>query len=95
MIIAEVAIFPTSEGSSVSKYVRKGIDAIKKTGLKCETGAMATVIEATSLDEIFDAVKRAHTEITSMNVNRIHIDIRIDHRYDKEISIESKKKAIK
>lgn len=94
MIIAEIAIFPTSEGPSVSKYVKRGIEAIKSTGLKCETGAMATVIEAMSLDDIFDVVKRAHSEIESMGARRIHIDLRIDYRYDKEISIDYKKKAI-
>jgi len=40
MIIAELAIFPTSEGVSVSKYVKKAIEAIEATGLKHETGAM-------------------------------------------------------
>jgi len=94
MIIAELAIFPTSEGVSVSKYVKKAIEAIEATGLKYETGAMSTVIEAKSLDEIFDAVKRAYDAIVGMGARRIHIDLRIDHRLDKDATIESKKRAI-
>ena len=94
MIIAELAIFPTSEGVSVSKYVKKAIEAIEFTGLKHETGAMSTVIEAKSLDEIFDAVKRAYDAIVGMGARRIHIDLRIDHRLDKDATIESKKRAI-
>ncbi|MCD6473417.1 MAG: MTH1187 family thiamine-binding protein [Thermoplasmata archaeon] len=94
MIIAELAIFPTSEGVSVSKYVKKAIEAIEATGLKHETGAMSTVIEAKSLDEIFDAVKRAYDAIVGMGARRIHIDLRIDHRLDKDATIESKKRAI-
>jgi len=94
MIIAELAIFPTSEGISVSKYVKKAIEAIESTGLKHETGAMSTVIEAKSLDEIFDAVKKAYDAIVGMGARRIHIDLRIDHRLDKDATIESKKRAI-
>jgi len=94
MIIAELAIFPTSEGVSVSKYVKKAIEAIEATGLKHETGAMSTVIEAKSLDEIFDAVKKAYDAIVDMGARRIHIDLRIDHRLDKDATIESKKRAI-
>ncbi|HDN50620.1 MAG TPA: MTH1187 family thiamine-binding protein [Thermoplasmatales archaeon] len=94
MIIAEFAIFPTSEGASASRYVKRALEAIRTTGIRYETGAMATVMEAESLDEIFEAVKRAHEAIVSMGVKRIHIDLRIDHRLDKEISIASKKRAI-
>jgi len=94
MIIAEFAIFPTSEGASVSKYVKKAIEEIKKSGLKHETGAMATTIEAKSLDEIFEVIKKAHEAMVEMGVKRIHIDLRIDHRLDKDATIESKKRAV-
>lgn len=94
MIIAEFAIFPTSEGPSASRYVKRALAAISATGIRHETGAMATVMEAQTLDEIFEAVRRAHEAVVSMGVKRIHIDLRIDHRLDKEISIESKKRAI-
>ena len=34
MIIASLAIFPTSEGISVSKYVKEAIRVIEASGLK-------------------------------------------------------------
>jgi len=95
MIIAEFAIFPTSEGTSVSKYVKKAIEEIEKSGLKHETGAMSTTIEAKSLDDIFNVIKKAYEAMVAMGARRIHIDLRIDHRLDKEATIESKKKAVK
>ena len=95
MIIAEFAIFPTSEGISVSKYVKRAIEAIKSTGLNYEVGAMSTVIEGENIDEIFDAVKKAYDAIISMGAKRIHIDLRIDHRLDKEETMEYKKRAVK
>ena len=78
----------------MSKYVKKAIEAIKSTGLKYETGAMSTVIEANTIEEIFDAVKKAYDVIVEMGARRIHIDLRIDHRLDKEETIEYKKRAV-
>ena len=55
---------------------------------------MSTVIEGKNIDEIFDAVKKAYDAIISMGVKRIHIDLRIDHRLDKEETMDYKKRAI-
>ena len=94
MILAELTIFPTSEGVSVSKYVKEAVKALEETGLKCESGAMSTTIEAPDLKSIFDAVERAHEAIVKMGAKRIHIDLHVDHRLDKDATIESKLKAI-
>jgi len=94
MIIAEFAIFPTSEGVSVSKYVKEAIEVIESSGLKYETGGMSTTIEAPDLDTLFKIIEKCHEAIVKMGAKRIHIDLRIDHRLDAEASIESKLKAL-
>jgi uncharacterized protein (TIGR00106 family) len=94
MIIAEFAIFPTSEGASVSKYVKEAIRVIERSGLKHETGGMSTTIEAPDLDTLFKVIKKCHQAMIKMGGKRIHIDLRVDHRLDKDASIESKLKAI-
>jgi len=94
MIIAEFAIFPTSEGVSVSKYVKEAIKVIESSGLKHETGGMSTTIEAPDLDTLFRVIEKCHEAIAKMGANRIHIDLRVDHRLDVEASIESKLRAI-
>ncbi|MEA2054616.1 MAG: MTH1187 family thiamine-binding protein [Candidatus Thermoplasmatota archaeon] len=94
MIIAELAIFPISEGTSVSKYVREALKALEKTGLKYESGAMSTCIESPDLESIFDAVEKAHDAIVKMGAKRIQIALSIDHRLDKDATMESKLKAI-
>lgn len=94
MIIAEFAIFPTSEGVSVSKFVKEAINVIESSGLKHETGGMSTTIEAPDLDTLFKVIEQCHEAMVKMGGKRIHIDLRIDHRLDKEASIESKLKAI-
>lgn len=94
MIIAELAIFPTSEGASVSRYVKEAVRVIEASGLKCETGGMSTVIEAPDLAALFQVVSRAHDAVAALGAVRIHIDLRVDHRLDKDASIDSKLKAI-
>jgi len=94
VIIAELAIFPTSEGSSVSLYVKEVIRIIEASGLRTETGGMSTTIEAPDLGTLFKVIEEAHQAILKMGARRIHIDLRVDHRLDKEATIASKKRAV-
>jgi uncharacterized protein (TIGR00106 family) len=94
MVIAEFAIFPTSEGTSVSRYVKEAVRVIEASGLRTVTGGMSTVIEAPDLDSFLRVVAAAHAAVKAMGPKRIHIDLRIDHRLDKEATLESKLKAI-
>jgi len=94
MIIAEFAIFPTSEGPSVSRFVKEAIRIIEASGLRAETGGMSTTIEAPDLKSLFRVIEDAHRAILKMGARRIHIDLRVDHRLDKEATIASKKAAV-
>ena len=94
MIIAEFTLTPLGEGVSVSKYVKKAFEVIKNSGLKYELTPMSTVIEARTLDEIFGVVKKAEEKMLEEGALRVVIDIKIDHRLDKDASMESKKRAV-
>lgn len=94
MIIAELSIFPTSEGSSVSRYVKEVLRVIENSGLKNDTGGMSTTIEAPDLKSLFELVEKTHDVLIDMGVHRIHIDLKVDHRTDKEATIQSKLKAV-
>ncbi len=94
MIIAELAIFPTSEGTSVSRYVKEVIRVIEDSGLRSETGGMSTTIEAPDLETLFRVIKKAHKALLKMGVKRVHIDLRVDHRLDKDATIASKLRAV-
>lgn len=93
MIIAELAVFPTSEGPSVSRYVREVIRVIEESGLKSETGGMSTTIEAPDLAALWRIIEAADAVLVNMGAARIHVDLRIDHRLDKDASIAAKKAA--
>jgi uncharacterized protein (TIGR00106 family) len=94
MIIASLAIFPTSEGASVSKYVKEVIKIIESSGLKSSTGGMSTTIEAPDLKSLFDVIEKTHKKLVDMNVKRIHVDLHIDHRLDKDASVDQKLQSI-
>jgi uncharacterized protein (TIGR00106 family) len=89
-----LAIFPTSEGASVSRYVKEVIRVIESSGLKSYSGGMATTIEAPDLKTLFELVEKTHKVLVDMGARRIHIDLRVDHRLDKHASVISKLKAI-
>jgi uncharacterized protein (TIGR00106 family) len=95
MIIAELTTFPVGEGTSLAKYVKGAIKALKDAGVKITPGATSTVIEAKTLDEIFQAAKIAHEAILKMGAKRVLTTLSIDDRKDKEATAESKLRAIK
>jgi uncharacterized protein (TIGR00106 family) len=94
MIIASLALFPTSEGVSVSEYVKEAIKVIEGSGLKSVTGGMNTTIESPDLETLFKVIEKAHQAIAEMGARRIHIDLNVDHRLDTDASIDSKLKAV-
>ena len=94
MIIAELAVFPTSEGSSVSTYVKEVIRTIEHSGLKSITGGMSTVIESPDLKTLFGLIEETDKVLVKMGAKRIHVDLRIDHRLDKEATVKTKLQAV-
>jgi uncharacterized protein (TIGR00106 family) len=94
MIIAELAIFPTSEGPSVSRFVKEAVRVIEASGLRTQTGGMSTTIEAPDLATLFRVIRDAEAAILELGAKRVHIDLHVDHRLDKEATIASKLGAI-
>ncbi|HID74141.1 MAG TPA: MTH1187 family thiamine-binding protein [Thermoplasmata archaeon] len=94
MIVASISTFPVDKGISLSRYVRKAIDALEETGLVVDIGPMCTTIEAPDLDTLFDAVKRAHNAIADQGSMRILTTIKIDDRRDVEHTAERKLRAV-
>ena len=90
MIISQLSIAPLGSSSSVSKYVKKVVDLIKKSDVKSETNAMATVIETEDLDTLLNLVKEAHMTMVNSGAKRIITELKIDDRRDKNATINSK-----
>ena len=89
-MIAQLCVFPTGEGTSLSRFVKKDISVIEKSGYKYEVGGMSTAIEVLNLDALFDLVKKIHAAHVEEGAQRVVIDLKVDDRLDKRSTIESK-----
>ncbi|ANF23465.1 MTH1187 family thiamine-binding protein [Thermococcus piezophilus] len=90
MAVAELCLFLLgTESPSVGKYLEPIIKVIKASGLKYHVCLMGTVVEG-SVDEILELVKRCHETILNTGVKRVVINLKIDDRVDKPLTIEGK-----
>lgn len=95
MILAQLSVYPIGEGTSLSRFVKKGIQVIKESGYTYEIGGMSTAIEVPDLDALFLLVKKVHQAHVDAGGNRIIIDLKVDNRRDKDATIGSKRNAVK
>lgn len=90
MIIADVTFYPVGKGESAGDTIRRAVEVMENSGIRCYPNSMATVLEASTLDEIFSAIKNAESEIMKSGFKRVETIIKIDHRTDKENSVRHK-----
>lgn len=91
MIIAEITVVPIgTKTPSVSKYVIKALDELKKQGLKPELTAMGTIIEAENISSILKAFEVVHESVFEQGAVRVVTTLKIDERRDKEGTIKQK-----
>ena len=95
MIISQLSISPLGEGVSVSQYVKKVIKIIEKYNVKCETNAMATIIETKDLETLFKIIQEAHMAVVNTGAKRIITELKIDDRRDKNATVDSKLNSLK
>ncbi|MDP6180137.1 MAG: MTH1187 family thiamine-binding protein, partial [Desulfatiglandales bacterium] len=81
--------------TSLSRFVKKGIDVIERSTYKYEIGAIGTTIEVPDLEAFFDLVKKVHAAQVAEGASRVIIDLKVDDRRDQKATIESKKAAVK
>ena len=90
-VIAQLSVHPIGEGTSLGRFVRKGVAVIKESGYQYEVGGMSTSIEVPDLDALFELVKAVHAAHVGEGAKRVVVDLKIDDRLDKQATIESKK----
>ena len=88
-VIVDFTIIPIGVGVSVSSYIARCIDIIEKSGLKYQLHANGTNIEG-EWDQVFAAVKACHNELHKMGAPRIHTELGIGTRIDKDQSMQDK-----
>ncbi|MFO7602073.1 MAG: MTH1187 family thiamine-binding protein [Candidatus Desulfacyla sp.] len=93
-MIAQLSVYPLGEGTSVSRFVKKGVAVIEASGLPYEIGGMSTSVETPDLDTLFDLIKKVHAAHVAEGAQRLVIDLKVDDRRDTRATIESKKKSV-
>ncbi|OGI28150.1 MAG: hypothetical protein A2287_04045 [Candidatus Melainabacteria bacterium RIFOXYA12_FULL_32_12] len=89
MIEVEVAITPIGTGStSTSDFIAESEKVLKKyPNLNHKLTAMATEIEGSDLNEVFEAIKEMHLSQFKKGAKRIDTTIVIDDRRDKNTNL--------
>ncbi|MDL2245984.1 MTH1187 family thiamine-binding protein [Methanobrevibacter sp. OttesenSCG-928-K11] len=96
MITADFGIIPIGieDNNNISKYVTAAVKSIKESGLNYELTGMGTQIEAQTLDELYEAVKKAQEEVFKCGSERVYTVLKIDDRRDRNRSLKDKIKTV-
>lgn len=90
MILAQLSVYPIGEGTSLSSFVKKGIQVIKDSGYTYSVGGLSTAIEVPDMDSLFALVKQVRQAHLDQGAKRIVVDLKIDDRGDKDATLKSK-----
>lgn len=78
-VIIDFSIFPLDkDGQSVSPYVARALNVIKKSGLSFELGPMGTSIEG-EWSEVMAVVDECYREL-EQDCDRIYMNMKVDSR---------------
>ncbi|MFH1057175.1 MAG: MTH1187 family thiamine-binding protein [Pseudomonadota bacterium] len=93
-MIASFSVYPLGQGTSLGRFVKKGVSVVENSGYTYEVGGMATTVEVPDLDALFELVKKVHAAHVAEGAQRVVIDLKVDDRRDKAATIASKKKSV-
>ena len=88
--IARLEVIPVHEGS-LSANIATAIDALEEYDISYETTATDTVIEANSVDEIFDAVRAAHAAVDG---DRVITSLEVDEQRNRDQHADDRVKSV-
>ena len=92
IITAEIEIVALgTESTSMSSHISDAVKAIEKLGIKYQLTPMGTVIEVSSIDEVFSATIAVHEEVIKKGIKRVITHITIDDRRDVPKGMNEKK----
>lgn len=94
MYIAFLIVSPIDKGTSLSKYVKKAVDTVRNSKLDHMVTPMGTIIQSEDLSSIFDVAEKAVEAVREEGSDRISLSLKVDIRFDKEITMASKLKAV-
>jgi len=88
-VIMDLCVVPIGVGVSVSKYIAACEEVLADAGLKTDLHAYGTNIEG-EWDAVMAAVKRCHEVVHALGAPRIHTNIKLSTRVDRDQTMEEK-----
>lgn len=90
MILAQLSVYPVGQGTSLGRFVKKGIRVIKESGYTYSVGGLSTAIETPDMDSLFALIKQVRQAHLDEGAERVIVDLKIDDRHDKNATLNSK-----
>jgi uncharacterized protein (TIGR00106 family) len=82
-VIADFTIIPMGAGISLSPYIAEVERVLQRAGLRHELHANGTGLEG-EWDAVLAAVRACHETLHAMGVPRVHTDLKLGTRSDRE-----------
>lgn len=89
-VIARFEVIPVHDGS-LSEDIARAVEALDDFDLSYELTATDTVIEATDVDEVFEAVQAAHNAVEG---DRVISSLEVDEQRDREQHAEDRVESV-
>jgi len=93
-VIVDFTVVPVGTGVSLSRYIAACEDVLAKSGLSYELHANGTNVEG-EWEEVFSAIRLCHETLHAMGVPRLHTDIKLGTRTDRDQKMADKIKSVK
>lgn len=93
-VIIDLTIVPIGVGVSLSKYVVACESVLDRPGLKTSLHPNGTSIEG-EWEDVFEAVRECHEKVHAMGAPRIHTNIKLGTRTDRDQSMQDKLDSVR
>lgn len=93
-VIIDFTVVPVGAGLSLSPYITRIEQILRESGLSHELHANGTNVEG-EWDEVMAAIRRCHETLHAMGVPRIHTDIKLGTRTDREQRMADKVASVR
>ncbi|MEM0015357.1 MAG: MTH1187 family thiamine-binding protein [Zestosphaera sp.] len=94
-MLGSIRVVPVgTQSASLSSYVAEALRVIEAAGLKHQVTPFGTAVEADSVEGIAKVVEEIAERLRAMGVPRLVVDVSLDLRFDKNITLEYKVRSV-
>ncbi len=94
-VLAFIRVVPIgTPTASLSSYVAEVVKVISSLGINYQITPFGTGVELNSFEDLTKLISLINEKLRNLNIPRVLVDISLDLRYDKEITLEYKVKSV-